>query len=350
MEETSGQLAPKVLLIIGNGFDLDIGLKTRYIDFVKSEDFKPMIDGNHSKYDYFHDFVTNKNKMQICPNGLANFVKKEEEERKWVDLEIDIRDYCLLHESETNSEAIRKELFALRYFLFKYIQSEKCKLKIDNNFHTKRAAYIVIEKLVEYNADYNIWNFNYTETCEKIFRHKNVPEETIRNHIHYPHGSISEGAKKEFPSIVLGTRYDSKEFKVCPDAIKANMKSNYKEMMNLFQEQLMDANVILIFGHSMGDTDSQYFKKTLKASENLKIIANINYTDSKCNEVKININNISDDTFMPRLEDGEIEYLSFSTEGLVEKYNYLNEHKEAELNAFLKHCFTYDYSNLRLDV
>ncbi|MCQ2329113.1 MAG: bacteriophage abortive infection AbiH family protein [Paludibacteraceae bacterium] len=349
MEETPIQLAPKVLLIIGNGFDLDMDLETRYIDFVKSDDFKPMLDGNHSKYDYFQDFVTNKNKMQIYPNGLAAFVKKEEEERKWVDLEIDIRDYCLQNDLETNSETIAKELFALRYFLFKYIQSN-CKLKIDNHIYTKKASYRVLEKLIEYNADYNIWNFNYTHTCEIILNHKNVSEETIRNHIHYPHGSILEGAQKEFPSIVLGTRYDSKVFKVCPDAIKANMKSNYIDMMNLFQEQLMDANVILIFGHSMGDTDSQYFKKTLKTSRNLKIIANINYTDSKCNEVKININNISDDTFMPRLEDGEIEYMSFSTEGLVERYNYLNANKEAELNAFLKHCFTYDYSNLHLDV
>lgn len=37
---------PKNSLIIGNGFDIDLGLNTRFSDFAKAKDFWPESDGS----------------------------------------------------------------------------------------------------------------------------------------------------------------------------------------------------------------------------------------------------------------------------------------------------------------
>lgn len=39
----------KFLLILGNGFDLDLGLKTKYTDFMKSAYFQSYIDYNGNR-------------------------------------------------------------------------------------------------------------------------------------------------------------------------------------------------------------------------------------------------------------------------------------------------------------
>lgn len=39
MENSTKQPANSILIIIGNGFDLDMGLKTSYSDFIKSPYF-----------------------------------------------------------------------------------------------------------------------------------------------------------------------------------------------------------------------------------------------------------------------------------------------------------------------
>lgn len=91
-------------MIIGNGFDLDLGLKTKYIDFVRSPYFKAMLGGDDSVVSNLVDYGSNKERMQIYPNKLAQFVKKEEESRGWVDLEIDTRDYCIANREIPQAE------------------------------------------------------------------------------------------------------------------------------------------------------------------------------------------------------------------------------------------------------
>jgi hypothetical protein len=39
----------RVVLIIGNGFDLELGFKTRYSDFAKSEEWNRMYEENVKK-------------------------------------------------------------------------------------------------------------------------------------------------------------------------------------------------------------------------------------------------------------------------------------------------------------
>ena len=87
-----------LLLIIGNGFDIDLGLNTRYSDFVKSR-FYPVKGKvvNTGCYDSDIDFFKSLN--------LLKYLKYEYNNKKWFDVEISLLEYVKLN---TNIENIEK--------------------------------------------------------------------------------------------------------------------------------------------------------------------------------------------------------------------------------------------------
>jgi len=72
------------LLIIGNGFDLDLGLKTSYSDFIESDNFKSIAH----KYQ------------------LLNFLSEKFHTEKWIDLENFLR---LFAEQYKTGKALPKD-------------------------------------------------------------------------------------------------------------------------------------------------------------------------------------------------------------------------------------------------
>ena len=69
------------VFIIGNGFDLDLGLKTRYIDFWKSEVFEPHRNENE---------------------GLIHFLdEKANDKATWFDIEALLREYVRKHSNRS---------------------------------------------------------------------------------------------------------------------------------------------------------------------------------------------------------------------------------------------------------
>jgi len=61
-------------LIIGNGFDLSLGLSTSYMDFVNSDEFQVLLD------------------MQ---NQLAIYLKANAELQNWIDIENELKLYSI---------------------------------------------------------------------------------------------------------------------------------------------------------------------------------------------------------------------------------------------------------------
>lgn len=62
-----------VVVIIGNGFDLSMGFKTSYNDFVESEFFKCILKKNEKLLlsEECLDFWDNEKEMVLNDNGLA---------------------------------------------------------------------------------------------------------------------------------------------------------------------------------------------------------------------------------------------------------------------------------------
>lgn len=350
--ENKVNLAPKVVVVIGNGFDLNLGLRTKYSQFVDSEFFVPLISPQNPVWDRCLDLESKLSMMVLEDNKLALYVKKQREHNLWVDLEQAIKDYCLDHKTEMNSQQIKKEIYGLRYFLYKYIQNTDTELKNNPNLH-KSIAYNVIDALKNNNAVFDIWNFNYTNTCETLMRMAGFDSQVIDQHLYYIHGSIGQSQMSESINIVLGTRYNADIHKVCPSAIKSvSADKNYAEQVQLFKSQLMDAENLLIFGHAVGDSDTQYFEEVLQKSSKLKKVLVINYKDEDIERVRINMDDISKNRLGSLCEQGTVVFESFKTRGYLEGpfMNYIDPRNKQELDAMLKDCFCYNNSNFTLDI
>lgn len=324
----------KAVVIIGNGFDLSMGLKTSYKDFVESKYFDCILNFNESLCADFLDFKIspNKNNILLEDNGLAKWIKEKEAIQHWVDLEIEIGNYCKSDTQNKESDIIRKEIFTLRYFLYKYLQFE---VNTSTKITAEQVGYEFVKQLLNYKGTFDIWNFNYTLTCNSILNDIIKREYDCSDSLHCLHGNLIDCMYAETAKIIVGTEYDFEIMQICPSAIKANAIENYAEMKRRFQAQLDDADTLIIYGHSMGQTDADYFSTTLKNPTNLKKVFIISKDQDSIDSVKKNIDNISKGIFMQRVVDGEIDCYHFS----LESNKVLSDEQMKEFKKNIEKCF-----------
>lgn len=252
------------LYIIGNGFDLDLGFDTSYRSFISSKQFKSLIANNSN-------------------NMLAGHINKvfNEEKSLWVDLELIIGNFA--NEFCDDEENIFRTQFN------EIKKSLKEFLKNQTNQNTDQEitpAFNVLRSLLEETKKgekVNVINFNYTNNIIPRLKYLNAGRELDKRlfKYHQPHGNLNE-------DIALGVNEDylknsgNKYY-----FIKKGHSDSYK--LNNWTETYTNANKIVIFGHSLGVTDSdiiktmfQYYLKNKKISRTLHIY-----------DLKENKNNVS---------------------------------------------------------
>lgn len=281
----------KIVLILGNGFDLDLGLKTSYKDFWESEFCPkkypaPIIHHLNQRWSDNLEAV----KWYDLENELLNYYKSipdpnkgqdiiTEDERSlleeftaygqacgWYDDKHDLvqslidkgvlyyNGNILRHVDEYLKEdglktpiwRDRKALGLIKAGLCKYL------LSIDGqSYNSDSVAQDVLfatEKAREAGNNLNIYTFNYTK----------LPVDYgngFKDVVHYVHGNC------ENEKIIVGTRDD------------LSINSNYVFLQKSFDPDfnppaivadLLDADEVIIFGHSIGENDQQYFKAFFK--------------------------------------------------------------------------------------
>lgn len=225
-------MGEETLLIVGNGFDLSIGFKTSYGDFMKSSYFP-------------HEETSN----------LCSYLHKQYEENMgWIDIENELSEYSrMLTTKKLNAQkyntildigSLREEFDELKSSLKCYLQEE-----------TKRAfgpspdnpAKRVIDQLP---ADSKIISFNYTSIIERLTWDKFKDSKGNLLHIH--------GSLAPYDDIVFGVEDSaklSKEHVFLYKAYSPHLK------VQEFSDWLNSAERIIFYGYSLGDTDRQYFEK-----------------------------------------------------------------------------------------
>lgn len=205
------------IIIIGNGFDLNLGLKTSYNDFINSKDFDRLIE---------------------LENKLAIHLKSVKEKNNWVDIENELASY---------SKRIKDVNFKIEYgylksYLMNYLNSVDLK-----NISKDSEAYKLIKNCPKNTA---IYNFNYTNSILEIL--KELSEDLMKTIEHiFVHGSLKES------DIIFGIEDKS--------GVKNEhlflLKSYSKQFKSLgLQKKLLDCTgKLTIFGHSLGNTDHPYF-------------------------------------------------------------------------------------------
>lgn len=250
--------------IIGNGFDINQGLKTSYKDF-------------------YRDYYLKQDSSESVIDELKSAISGDIE--NWSDLELAIGKYTAHIASVEDLDIVMSDL---QENLANYIA------EIDSKQHTveKKSADEIRQDLISpyrhlkareiesFNtlkmnfgnvSDVNVLSFNYTSTLEKILQLDNGRmlgadgnSKPILRKMTYIHNSIENKG-----SIVLGVdnplQIENQAFQkdniaqlylVKPKIIENAGALNEREALR----KLEQANVISIFGVSLGETDTTWWK------------------------------------------------------------------------------------------
>ena len=214
------------VLILGNGFDIDLGLHTTYGAFMESSwPFAEEAD------------------------GLAKFLKDRFNNQKWIDFEHCFVQYIAGNrfpdEYKKDKDRDKAQHTKLQNALMKYLAAEEQKeIKHDS------VAAKITKAVAENKTFSKVFTFNYT-SFDKTLNKLGVKFNHETDHIH---GSIETG------HIILGAGDNSRigdEY----DFLYKSYSPHYRSHNIPFA--LREAKMVVIFGHSFGYSDRHYFEKFL---------------------------------------------------------------------------------------
>lgn len=263
----------KILHIIGNGFDMNLGLKTSYKDF----------------YEFYNNIKSDKEHVIKLKKDISRNYKS------WSDLELALGQYTRelksLEEFDEVFDDIREGLVGFLKkeedrFNIEILKNVDQKSFLDNL--VKPDSYLTLadkirlnsykSKFTSFNWQVDIVTFNYTSIIENILGDYKALE--IQGHprkggigkirdITHIHGHLEK-------NMVLGVndlnQIKNKNFQQEIDIVEAIVKEKcnkaYRHNIDeKFKRMISQAEMICIFGSSIGDTDKiwwEYIGKRLK--------------------------------------------------------------------------------------
>jgi len=213
----------RTTLILGNGFDIDLGLQTKFIDFINSK--------------YFEDQTDNK---------LINYLKTFKD-LDWVDIELKLAKYGEPGSSWTNLKA---EYLDLKQRLCDYLSDQK---RMKQNY-SESISYHLIENVVKSSLDLNIVNYNYTDIAHWLIQLLEKDGLNVSKcKIHHIHGSLKND------NIIFGVH--DKQGLINPkySFLRKSSQDHYGKVKS--NEFIDSSERVIVFGHSLGETDQNFFSK-----------------------------------------------------------------------------------------
>lgn len=316
--------------LIGNGFDLDLGIDSSYSTYYRSK--------------YFIDLC---NKSPVA-SYIKDLIEKDYKEN-WVDFEEAIKIYCinvLGNESAMDNERLIKfqnlrefeEHFKeIRNSIADFLSEQASRVDLSITPDTKNSVLIAKEivdrfertsnlsgGLISENNNVKIITFNYTDTLTKLieiearkkwavsngFGEKFTNNfQKIKDSIVHIHGSL------EADNIILGIE---DVVDIIPKETFIVRKSIHVDYTKFSLGLMSKANNVTIFGHSLGTSDEMYFKKLFTLWKQ---------TPSNNNKRKITIYHKKDPKQKVYYNNRILELIEFTTSDFKE----LNEYKFVEV-------------------
>jgi Bacteriophage abortive infection AbiH len=222
------RLMSSKLFVIGNGFDLSLGLRTSYGDFLKSDEF-----------------------LQKINLTLFQYLKNVSETSRWIDIEFQLSVYSskyLPTKLGNGGGDFLSEYKVLKESLMEYI------LSIDMQIDEESCAYKMVKNHYK-PEESKVVSFNYTNSFDVIL------DRIVTNSINisasetrFVHGEAKKG------NIIFGVD-DSAAIQDSDSFLYKSTSEHYngREIVKFLQ----DSDEIYIFGHSLGESDHMYFKQFL---------------------------------------------------------------------------------------
>lgn len=270
----------KIVYLIGNGFDLNLELKTGY-------------------YHFYKKYIRQKSKNDI----IANF--KEElkdtlngKDSKWSDFEYafgeyakefdDDNDYLTLYEDIVKSLSNHIERQNKK---FEITQKDEAKLKSDlfgfDKYLTRFDQQCFTElknKFVSSDYYVNVISFNYTQTFENIFKYNNAQitlstrgyHNNILKNVFHIHGTtVDNPVLGVYDKTQINNPTFQKKKRVIDSIVKSQIYTNLGHMLDTDGFKLIkEANVICVFGMSFGITDKGWWEAIVNklAESQIKLV------------------------------------------------------------------------------
>lgn len=258
-------LFPETTLFLGNGFDLSLGLQTKYTDFFKHTD-----DSGTKDFWPTHDVINEDDQLynQLNSTSLGNFnterTNRISEDFTWFDLEGELKRHATRKYPQgiqfvtgyQNSFALDKIYFEeIRKGLQDYLNFEVARWEKSDYIKAKSsAAYnLIYQVCVHAKADPNIITFNYTDIVHLMDKCGGSLTGDINinpNKVQHVHGSLAE------EHIILGINED-KEVPKEYDFLFKSWDDYYGSHKVI--DTLRGSQIIFFFGLSFGSIDSVYF-------------------------------------------------------------------------------------------
>lgn len=284
----------KITFFIGNGYDINIGLKTGFPDFLKwyvaqpskdemITDFKKLIEGG---IEYWSDLeITLGRKTLTYPLNTKNGFTACK-----YDLDVQLQKY-LKEQNRLIQEPTVQDIDIFKKSIVKF------PLYCSNAYRSDIQKIYNVHGYEEY--EYNVVDFNFTNTVD-IFWDK-LPEDTFWHNIRYPqlldgkpfrtvdkkgqlfhiHGTLNNEMMTGVgePSQLANTIFQRTDI-ITSLCVKPIMNENCRnEVENNVSELIDKTDIFVIYGMSIGITDAKWWSgvvRRLLAEENSYLVI-VNY-------------------------------------------------------------------------
>ena len=255
-----------VTFLIGNGFDIGLGLKTKYADFVTAYLKQP------SKTDVIV-------KLKKAINQDADF---------WGDAELAFGKLPFSTFGKDSYSVVKESVTDFSDALSEYLQNEERRFQIPDekikvafcsllcSYYQRLGEYPrrnELKRLKQFNRlKINVINFNYTETIDKML----PPSGTMAlpgwgridvqiNEVCHVHGALSAETSRSFGVNMSSQIEDSK---LIPDARMLLVKPEVDRMARwglepMAKEMIDESDTVVLFGLSLGATDQLWWNYLL---------------------------------------------------------------------------------------
>lgn len=234
----------KYTIVVGNGFDLDLGFKTKYSDFVESVEWKTMYDERSSKSQSY---------------SLLQYLNGKRYTEEWFDIESALIDYVSKKKDGSfvdNLAEDREDYDIVCNTLANYLDSHVTRKSHD--ISQTCAGRLLRNMCLDSDWEYKrFYTFNFTP----INLYCSALGSIHSPKINYVHGKI------ENRSHILGI--ETKNISEIAPGYSFLIKSNNSAYKSSFLPfDLMKSKNVVFFGHSFNCIDFGYFEEYFKMMEN----------------------------------------------------------------------------------
>lgn len=256
----------QITFLIGNGFDLNLGMRTRYTDVYEEyvdtpskntniELFKEELKTDRfNKYENWSDFEM----------AMAKYASTFHSEQDFLECLSDFKEFMITYLENEEKEFLSKSEAELEAYVnvFSYSLNNFYKNLKPNSIY--KILSLKQEKVIDY---YHFISFNYTSVLDSFIKKKALYTTGVsaRNLVHI-HGSFNS-------NIVLGidneNQFDSLKFNLSRLAkrsfIKPVVNNDYDVRRNEHAKNMIaSSSIICIYGMNLGDSDKTW-KELLKS-------------------------------------------------------------------------------------